>query len=174
MSQAECRYAVKVSPDHILMCDWSFVAPGQATHPWCPYCCFNDLTKHMSCQNQGGRARTHTHTQTHTDTHRHTQTHTDTHTHTHALTNLLGATQEGKIVIDVYRYLTPSIHLPGLSTYGSGNRERAREAERERERERERRRASRRASDGAKWRWRESERERGNRHGISIRTARAG
>ena len=23
-------------PPTISMCDWSFVAPGQATHPWCP------------------------------------------------------------------------------------------------------------------------------------------
>ena len=33
-SQANCRYVVKASPDHILICDWSFLAPGQATHPW--------------------------------------------------------------------------------------------------------------------------------------------
>ena len=30
ISQANRRYVVKASPDHILMCDWSFVAPG---HP---------------------------------------------------------------------------------------------------------------------------------------------
>ena len=44
MSQANRRYVVKASPDHILMCDWSFVAPGQATHPWCPCCCESPKT----------------------------------------------------------------------------------------------------------------------------------
>ena len=49
-----CRYVAEASFNHILMHDWSFVAPGRVMHPWCPC---RKLTCDLTCKTATACAR---------------------------------------------------------------------------------------------------------------------